>query len=561
MAMQQNVFILGWTTLLCLAVASPLSAHAAIDATTKKVFQANCVSCHSPTGSASGVLPSFEEKDLIQRGLIVPGDPNASRLFKRVNSGEMPPGIPLQNPAQAKAALRSWIEKLKKPVAPSGALVHVSKPKATSAKSTEPVVNNRPECVPETQLIEEAKSDLEKTPTADRNFTRYLSLAPGWNPSGTRAGVANESAGVLKALNSVNWSSQLITEKLVGKSQLLLKIDLRDLKEFGGVRSWSADMWNSLQDANPINAITSPQQAAIFKSLTGTNSPLMTSDAFVGTVLKEPNYSRIMGTGADQNFVKRILVDEDSHDVTRAGNRRSGVSKNNRIIERRATASYPGTYWSSFDFKSSDNTNDISDHPLDGSFAGGEFIYTLPNGMLAFALTNNQGKKIFRGPAQIVQDLLRADQTVTNPVSCFRCHAQGFLNMTDTVRDNVEAHPKRFDQATRDQVRALFPPASQFQSQVQKDTRRFRASLGKITPSDATHDDPVTPLVDRFDKGLPLSQFACELGVTPEKLAVALPTLVNEGLSLDPDTHCIAPQSLQIGDFTRWVKRIRELTQ
>ena len=65
-------------------------------------------------------------------------------------------------------------------------------------------------------------------------------------------------------------------------------------------------------------------------------------------------------------------IDEDNN-VIRVGKRNSGVSVNNRVLERH-NSSY-GAYWKSFDFSSSRARDDIFTNPLDLKPAGGEFIF------------------------------------------------------------------------------------------------------------------------------------------------------------------------------------------
>lgn len=72
-----------------------------------KILATNCSSCHGEGGGPAGVHSLHNVKQMISSGLIVPKNPNASRLFTVIQANVMPPGNPL---SQAdKETLRDWI--------------------------------------------------------------------------------------------------------------------------------------------------------------------------------------------------------------------------------------------------------------------------------------------------------------------------------------------------------------------------------------------------------------------------------------------------------------------
>lgn len=74
----------------------------------KGMFDRRCVSCHAP-----GVIPPYEIKDtqkMIDQGLIVPGQPNQSKMYIRVANGSMPPSGGVTS--QETDTLRTWIAEL-----------------------------------------------------------------------------------------------------------------------------------------------------------------------------------------------------------------------------------------------------------------------------------------------------------------------------------------------------------------------------------------------------------------------------------------------------------------
>jgi formylglycine-generating enzyme required for sulfatase activity len=67
----------------------------------------NCAQCHR-AGATNTKLLLLSRQELLDRKVLVPGNPDASSLYTTVRDGSMPPGKKL--PDSDVAALRSWIE-------------------------------------------------------------------------------------------------------------------------------------------------------------------------------------------------------------------------------------------------------------------------------------------------------------------------------------------------------------------------------------------------------------------------------------------------------------------
>src|SRR5262249_41207164 len=140
--------------------------------------------------------------------------------------------------------------------------------------------------------------------------------------------------------------------------------------------------------------------------------------------------------------------------LARAAFTGSGVSRNNRVVERQR-ARY-GAYWKSYDFKSSVGTGNVLRLPLGPNFAGnpfapelafeqagGEIIFNLPNGLQGYLLVDAKGKRIDEAPADIVEDASRTSGSgiIVNGLSCMACHKNGMIgDFRDVVRDGHGLH-------------------------------------------------------------------------------------------------------------------------
>src|SRR5947209_7166979 len=76
------------------------------------VLKVHCYRCHGQDGSVEGAMNYVADlPKLVARKKVVPGDPDGSRLFRRVDDGTMPPPDEKPRPgAEDVAVLKKWIE-------------------------------------------------------------------------------------------------------------------------------------------------------------------------------------------------------------------------------------------------------------------------------------------------------------------------------------------------------------------------------------------------------------------------------------------------------------------
>jgi hypothetical protein len=199
--------------------------------------------------------------------------------------------------------------------------------------------------------------------------------------------------------------------------------------------------------------------------------------------------------------------------VARAGFTASGISVNNRVIERHVTRH--GALWRSYDFASSVGRENVFDHPLDFEPAGGEIIFNLPNGLQGYMLVDGTGRRIDKAPTKIVSDPARPDRAVVAGVSCMSCHVHGVIERADEVR----ATSREAD------VLRLYPPADLFAAAQAEDVARFDAALTEIGAE--LTGEPIALLVARHEAALDGGLAAAELGLTVEELRARLDRAVD----------------------------------
>src|SRR5262249_36207258 len=154
----------------------------------------------------------------------------------------------------------------------------------------------------------------------------------------------------------------------------------------------------------------------------GTELPCIRTDWFIATASRAPLYYDLLQLPSTDKGLERLVQGDAATNIDeltafRAGFNGSGVSKNNRIIERRA--SRYGAYWKTYDYAENVDKQNVFERPLGppparNSFvhAGGEMIFHLPNGLLGYLLVGNRGQRVDKAPVEIVSDPERPEKAV-----------------------------------------------------------------------------------------------------------------------------------------------------
>jgi hypothetical protein len=387
--------------------------------------------------------------------------------------------------------------------------------------------------VTEAQILSGALQDLLSLPEEDRAHTRYLSIHAQHNNVEEIDDVAAWLArcGIRKLLNSLSTNPKIAEFEKTGPEDVLHRINLRDI-------GWTAALWDKVTasypyalDSGSLAAIATPTHCAV---------PVVRADWFAATASRPPFYDQIMNHPSDvKELEKRLGVDIPKNlaagEAVRSAFTQSGISKQNRMVERHDLGAYAGFYWKSYDFKHNTGRGRIADFPLGPSSAhlaggkhafehdGGEVIYSLPNGLQAYVLTDGKDKKIDEGPVEVVSD--RFDKTgravITNGFSCMACHDKGMKELpADEIR--AVASSARFGAEEQRLIQRLYREQDKINAVVKADALSFQKALAAADVDPAAKKEPVLALVDDFENDVTLPQAAAELGMTKEALDKAM---------------------------------------
>src|SRR5262245_2704293 len=402
----RSAVYLGTAALLVGALTAAARADDAdLAAKAQAVLKANCYSCHGQDGAAKGGFGYVLDRErLVGRGKVVPGKPAESELYQRVEAGEMPPEKQTPRPgADDVAVLRRWIE--------------------AGAPGAAPPAGPRT-FIADAEVQRLILADLQSIEPRQRRFARYLTLTHLYNAGAADADLEAARRAMAKLVNSLSWHPRVSNPQPVDAAGTIFRIDLRHYQ-------WSARLWERLPLLYPYRTGGDGQEAKAIAAATGSDLAHLRADWFVATVSRPPLYYDFLQLPASDRELERllrvdVLTNLQDENVARAGFNGSGVSRNNRLIERH-DAAY-GAYWRSYDFSDNTERQNLFDHPLgplpgQNSFqhAGGELIFHLPNGLQGYLLVDGNGRRIDKAPVEIVSDPRRPDRTVETGLSCLSC--------------------------------------------------------------------------------------------------------------------------------------------
>jgi len=474
-----------------------------IAAKAQAVLSAHCAACHGPGGKSKGGFGYVLDRErLIARQKVVPGKPADSEVYERVRLGEMPPReatIYVAPGAPGVAILKEWIEA----GAPSW---QTAAPR--SFISDEAVLR---------LALEDVRSFGEK----QRRFLRYVSFVPLANAGLSDAELRNHAHALAKLVNSLSWHPRVTAPEPIDAAHTVFRIDLRDYK-------WNARSWDKLVAAYPYRPAEETPDAKALAAATGSELPLLRGDWLVATASRPPLYHDLLSLPERDKGLERlvgvdVLNDLQEESAARAGFNGSGVSRNNRILERH-DAAY-GAYWRTYDFAENTERRNIFDHPLGpaaggNSFVpdGGEIIFHLPNGLHGYMLVDGAGRRIDRAPVEIVSDPKRPDRIVENGLSCMSCHAKGVIAKADQVRAHVLKNRTSFAVAEVASVKMLYPTQARMKTRFDEDAERFTRALAKLGMP-VEEPEPVSTTALHYEGTLDLATMAAEVGLPAVELA------------------------------------------
>jgi mono/diheme cytochrome c family protein len=507
----------------------------------RQILERRCSACHTygerdPIGWGS----VLDLSRMISADVVVPGDPDHSRMWNRVAVRADMPYNGQRLTAPELQVLRSWIGNLNRPT---------QKPRSHE------------------ELLDAIVADQAKQKPA--NDYRYVSFAHFADERRAPEELQSAVSVFSVVLNSLSRKATLVRPEPADPGRTLYRFRLSDL-------GWGQDEWDKLISFYPYCLRSDKAPHRTLYDRLQTEAPYLRGDWFIATATKPPLYEFLLDIPATlQELEEDLRIDIKTNlekakpEAVRIGFRSSGVSAHNRMIERHKLGNAGGFFWISYDFNSDVDRADLRENPLgplnlniknfQNAFdhAGGEVIYTLPNGMQAYLLVNAAGTRIDTAPKEIVKDPRRRPGAVENGISCIGCHGVTGMNkprVYDEILRYAEDHKNRFPKRELDEIRALYPTNGD--QILSEDAARYlkvmeAAGGARVDPGTIEYDAFIN-LVGQYEGKVGLRAGAMELGLD----VAAARALVTQGRNEDALPIELGDPLVTRDDFVCRMRRI-----
>jgi len=498
-------------------------------AETLALFVANCSGCHS--GPNAQVFDYIEDLDrLVTEGKVEPGDPGDSQLYQLVINDVMPKTVDKLT-SDEKQVIHDWIAEC------------AEDPQAELGPLDPPgCIGDNPFVSIDTMLQEMhgGVTNIMEVDPDDQEFIRFFTLTHLWNAGYCPSQIAGYRQSLFKLVNSLSNQPTIVQPEVIDPERgTMYRIDLRDY-------GWDAALWELLVDKNPFAVEFLQDTAVSLKALTGTAVPFQMADWFISDASQAPLYDqvlyeRVFKVKADifsdlsplnrldlETFLGINVADnvkleafEDVGRVARAGFQVSGVSNQNRIIERHEFLdNFSRSYWLSHDFLENIDFSNIFYHPLDFKAAGGEIIWTLPNGLQGYLLIDGVGNRVSVANIEIVSNKEHNGDPIVNGMSCMGCHYKGMRDVVDEVAPFAEMQVGLFTAEELEQIENLYPSSADFAVDLKHDSTVFTTSVDATGAPLLIDGYEVTEIVYLAfeEQSIDLNRAAAELFLTEASL-------------------------------------------
>lgn len=401
------------------------------------------------------------------------------------------------------------------------------------------------EFVSSDEVLLAVANDLNSLDADDRATVRYLSLADLSNAGTCGADLDEARAALVKLVNSLSIDTSPTLLVAIDAAETLYRLDIQDYAWDRAVEVDGTDFvdgWEAIIAASPYAIPFVGAQADAASAATGTTVPVLPGSAFVAAASNAPLYYGLLGIpeNIDDFILNEFQIDVAANrldeEAIRAGLGGTGVGRLEFLAERHDLEIRAGYLWQVF--SDEDGAEALIDDPLSTPPSEErELAFTLPNGLLAHVLADEDGQRI--DDSALTLDTSESNFRSVIARSYMKFRAQG-VAPTDLLRD-IALNDPRFDQEEQERIRNIYPSAGELARIVDADRSLPASALARLG-LDINDPDPVDATFLEFDRDVDATTAAAELYVSREEL------LSNLNL-LDPAMAVLDGGSLDRQDF------------
>jgi serine/threonine-protein kinase len=379
----------------------------------------------------------------------------------------------------------------------------------------------------------------------ERPFLRYLSINHLLTSAVTPADLDQHRQALAKVINHLSWEKDVVRlvkardgrardgflEAIDPPTNSIYAIDLRKLgwqtSPFEKVKAAKAgiagelNLWDLVLLDYPYGVLLEDSEAFgnllkgyVVPAKLARPIPYVRADWFCSVVTQAPLYEDMLRLShtlpeLEHKLGVDVKRNVETHRAKRSGLAVSGVSRNNRVVERHP--GLHGSYWKTYDFTSSTGSENIFKDPIHLKPALSAALFTLPNGLQGYFLADGSGNRLNGAPTGIVTDKFASDKVVRNGLACMRCHDQGMKPCTDTVRPALAQMRGSLTFRKLDAER-LYVPQKEHEALLDKDRESFMNHMKLVLGKEQT-EEPLIPVSRRYlDDTITLESAIGELG-------------------------------------------------
>jgi len=372
------------------------------------------------------------------------------------------------------------------------------------------------------RVYEAIEGDILRLDADDRAFQRYVTLANKRTAGECGASLEDDRRALSKLLNSVSRETQIRQPELISGDTDTYRINLRDyglddangLVEVDGVQF--ADGWEAIIGNSPFAVEFQGDQAENAILLTGTTVPVLFADALADAVSDGNLYHGLVGVPATRAELEQDLGVDFAADDLQGITIRAGANIDGRdFIAQRNEQPVGGLfYWQVADFGL--RQGGIFDAPLGDLRGEREVLFSLPNGLLGFALFGANGARLEE--SSVLSDEGREDGVYRVAASPLRRYARGFA-FEDQVREDVLENLIDYAENNDiDELLTVYPDADTLELIIDGDNDLYASALARAgVPQNA--GEPISAVLDQFAEDVDLADVGGDVLFPPDVLA------------------------------------------